>query len=94
MRAPAPLAPAALAVAGLLIVSGCGVGAVTSADLEQAVADATGLDIANVDCPDELPAEVDAATTCTIDDAGEEITVDVTVTSVDDDQVNFDIVPQ
>ncbi len=51
-----------------------------------------GLDVDSVDCPDELPAEVDASVVCTVTQQdGKEIDVDVTTTSVDGDNVNFDV---
>lgn len=54
-----------------------------------------GLDVESVDCPDELPAEVDASVVCTVTEAnGEERDLDVTATSVDGDNVNFDVKEQ
>jgi uncharacterized protein DUF4333 len=49
---------------------------------------------ADVSCPGSLEAEVDASTECTATDpdSGEEIALQITVTSVEDDTANFDIV--
>ncbi len=48
-----------------------------------------------VDCPEDLEAEVDATTECTasIPDTGEEVRIKITVTSVEGDQAQFDIEP-
>ncbi len=50
---------------------------------------------ADVSCPGDLDAEVDATTECTaIDpDTGEKIGLRITVTSVEGDTANFDIAP-
>ena len=50
---------------------------------------------ADVSCPGALEAEVDARTECTATDpdSGEEIALQITVTSVEGDTANFDIVP-
>ncbi len=50
---------------------------------------------ADVTCPGDLEAEVDASTECTATDpdSGEEIALQITVTSVEGDTANFDIVP-
>jgi Domain of unknown function (DUF4333) len=50
---------------------------------------------ADVSCPGDLEAEVDASTECTATDpdTGEEIALRITVTSVEGDTANFDIVP-
>ncbi len=50
---------------------------------------------ADVSCPGDLDAEVDASTECTATDpdSGEEIALQITVTSVEGDMANFDIVP-
>lgn len=47
----------------------------------------------NIDCPESLKAKVDAVTHCelTTDDSEEAYDVRVTVTSVKDDDVKFDI---
>ena len=50
---------------------------------------------ADVSCPGDLEAEVDASTECTATDpdSGEEIALQITVTSVEGDTANFDIEP-
>jgi hypothetical protein len=50
---------------------------------------------ADVACPGDLDAEVDATTECTTTDpdTGEEIRLRITVTSVEGDTANFDIAP-
>ena len=50
---------------------------------------------ADVSCPGDLEAEGDASTECTATDpdSGEEIALQITVTSVEGDTANFDIVP-
>jgi hypothetical protein len=50
---------------------------------------------ADVSCPGDLDAEVDATTDCTATDpdTGEEIALRITVTSVEDGTANFDIEP-
>ena len=51
--------------------------------------------VADVSCPGDLEAEVDASTECTATDpeSGEEIGLRITVTSVEGDTANFDIEP-
>jgi Domain of unknown function (DUF4333) len=44
-----------------------------------------------VDCPDELLAEVDATTRCTLTAGTDEVGLTVTVSSVEDGDVAFDI---
>jgi hypothetical protein len=50
---------------------------------------------ADVACPGDLDAEVDASTECTATESGtgEEIALRITVTSVEDGRADFDIVP-
>jgi Domain of unknown function (DUF4333) len=50
---------------------------------------------ADVTCPGDLDAEVEATTECTATDpdTGEEIRLRITVTSVEGDTANFDIAP-
>jgi hypothetical protein len=50
---------------------------------------------ADVACPGDLDAEVDATTECTATDpdTGEDIRLRITVTSVEGDTANFDIAP-
>ena len=50
---------------------------------------------ADVSCPGDIDAEVDATTECTATDrgTGEEVGLRITVTSVEGDTANFDIAP-
>ena len=89
----------ALAVSGVLVVglSACS-STVATDDLEsevERVVSRGGLDVDSVDCPEELPAEVEKTVACTITQPdGKEIDVDVTTTEVDGDNVLFDVKQQ
>lgn len=89
----------ALAACGLLTVglAGCSQ-SVPGDDLEAQVEDLAarqGFDVDTVDCPDDLPAKVDANVGCTVTTAdGEDHPVDVTATKVEDGQVEFNVVEQ
>ncbi len=50
---------------------------------------------ADVSCPGDLDAEVDASTECTATDpdSGEEVALRIIVTSVEGETANFDIAP-
>lgn len=92
-KSPAVLASALLA----LSLTACGSGGtVDQAELEENVqtqlSESVGQQAPEASCPDELKAEEGAETRCTMD-FGEEGTlgVSVTVTSVDGDNVKFDI---
>jgi hypothetical protein len=92
------LAVVVSAGAAVTLLGACS-GAVPESDLEARVASTlfTGFGgYPSVSCDGDLPAEVDASTTCsvTFTDPFETITVDLTVTSVDGSTVNFDIVPR
>lgn len=87
-----------LAMAGVavLALSGC-TSTVDRAELEQEVStrltEQVGVAPESVDCPDDLDAEQDATTRCTLTAPdGTQIGLTVTVTSVDGDTVNFDVV--
>jgi outer membrane murein-binding lipoprotein Lpp len=93
----------AAVVAGVLL-SGCSVSASVgktepklSADkLASAVAEklaaTTGQPKPDITCPEELVGKVDTTTRCTLTaDDGSTLGVTVTVSSVDGDQINFDI---
>jgi Domain of unknown function (DUF4333) len=45
----------------------------------------------DVSCPDELPAEMGATTECAATAGEEDVRLELTVTSVDGDEVRFDI---
>lgn len=84
----------AVAGAGLLAsgLSACS-SAVETADLESEVGDTAagqGFEVDAVDCPDELPAEVQASVVCTLTlQDGTELDVDVTATQVNEDTVSL-----
>lgn len=94
--------PAAVAAGGLLV--GCSasvhVGSsgpkMSAAKLSETVTEklaaTTGRPKPDITCPEDLAAEVDTTTRCTLTaDDGSTLGVTVTVTSVDGDQINFDI---
>jgi hypothetical protein len=86
----------AVAVSGVLVLglSACS-STVATEDLETEVerlATESGVDVDGVDCPDELPAEVEKSVVCTVTQQdGKEFDVDVTTTNVDGDNVEFDV---
>lgn len=89
----------ALSVLGVAAVGLAGCSQyVEQAELEKQVSSSIsqqGMPVDGVDCPDDLDAEVDATTTCTVTiQGGAEIKADITATSVDGDQVRFNIEPQ
>ncbi len=84
------------AATGLLLLSGCSsekkvdkddVAKQISTQLESQVGQAPE----KVECPEDLKAEKDATLTCTLTDGSDSYGVKVTVTSVDGDNVKFDI---
>lgn len=79
----------------LLLLSACGAGSVPEEDVEEQVsnvlAETVGQAPDEVDCPDDLPAEVGAEMRCTLTADGESIGLTVTVTSVEGNNVNFDV---
>ena len=89
----------AVAASGLIVfgLSACS-STVSTDDLEAKVEELAakeGVDVDSVDCPDELPAEVDKSVVCTVTQTdGKELDLDVTTTSVDGDTVNFDVKEQ
>lgn len=78
----------------LLLLTACS-GGVPEEDVEQQVSDALAESVGqtpdDVDCPDDLPAEVGAEMRCTLTADGESIGLTVTVTEVEGTNVNFDI---
>lgn len=68
---------------------------VKEADLERSVAqtlaDQLGQQPGDVDCPDDLKGEVGAVMDCTMTVDGSTRTMTVTVTSVEGEQVDYDI---
>jgi hypothetical protein len=91
------------AAAVLLVVAGCSFSAGTSQDKTVAKADVAdqisakvnekaGHKPQSVSCPADLRAAVGASLDCQMTDDGQTYGVNATVTSVDGDKVNFDIV--
>lgn len=83
------------AVAGILLLAGCG-NAVPQSEVEETTAASLeGLigERPDVDCPDSLEAEVGTEMTCIValDGEAEEYEVYLTVTDVIDDEAHFDI---
>ncbi len=78
-----------------LALTGCSGGAVDAADVESQISDQLEAQIGeapdSVDCPEDLPAEEGAEIRCELTVAEETLGVTVTVTSVQDNTVNFDI---
>lgn len=60
-----------------------------SSSVEAQIVSQAGLPAGSVTCPDPLPAEVGATTTCTAVNGGQTTTVVATVTSVDGTNVGF-----
>lgn len=90
---------AALSVLGVAALGLVGCSAYVEQDeLEKQVSSSIsqkGMKVDSVECPDDLDGEVDATTTCTVTvPGGTEVKTDITVTSVDGDQVRFNIQPQ
>lgn len=89
---------AAAAFAGLALFGACSsTSSIDEAELESKVAsqlaETTGQEEPNVDCPSDLDAEVDATIECELTVDGEDAVypVTVTVTELDGDVANFDI---
>ncbi|MUL67311.1 hypothetical protein BOO86_22750 [Mycobacterium sp. CBMA 234] len=82
----------ALAVTG---AAGCGK-SVTKSDVQSQISDkitdSNGKKAESVSCPDDLKGEVGAQINCTFKDGDKTRTVNVTVSSIDGDKVNFDMV--
>lgn len=78
-------------------LSSCGASAVTASDVEDQIVtqltDADGNKPDSASCPDDLPAEVGETMECTVTAGDQEIKVEVKVTKVDGNDVNFDISP-
>jgi len=89
------IALACLAVAGCSVSIGSSTPTVTEADLERSVAQTLaaqlGQESENVDCPDDLKGEVGAVMECTMTTDGATRTMTVTVTSVEGEQVDYDV---
>ncbi|MGY1808782.1 DUF4333 domain-containing protein [Blastococcus sp. SYSU D00669] len=86
----------AVLLPGLVVLAGCGAGSVAADDVAAAVAEQVEGQAGarpDVDCPEDLPAEVGATARCTLTLEGVEgeYGVTATVTKVEDDQAFFDI---
>jgi hypothetical protein len=87
---------ASLVVIGglVLALAGCGEDAIAADDVESTAVEqfSQQFEVQSVDCPDDLPAEVGAETTCVlVDGAGGEFEMTATVTAVEGDQADFDL---
>jgi len=95
-RLAAALAATVL-VAPFSACSSDGDGVAISADsLEEQLADALEEEVGqrpdSIDCPEDLEGEVGATQRCTLTAGADELGVEVTVTAVDGDDVDFDYV--
>ena len=86
------------ALAGFaLVAAACGAGAVKEADVETAVAaqlaEETGQPEPDIDCPNDLDAEVGATMECDLTVEGDDAVYPVTVevTSVEDGKANYSV---
>jgi Domain of unknown function (DUF4333) len=83
--------------AALLITGGCATGpkVVTKQDVAEQIKkklkDANGNPPQSVTCPDDLKPTVGSKLKCTMTMQGQQVGVEVTVTSVDGSNVNFDM---
>lgn len=96
VRRPRPSsAGLAVVAASVLLLGGCGSSTVAGEDLAEQVssqlAEQVGQEPDSVDCPEDLDAEEGATTSCTLTAGEATYDVAIEVTSVDDDQVSFDI---
>lgn len=84
-----------LVPAALVLVACSSTSAVAKADVEQGAIDEltalVGVAPDSLTCPEDLPAEVDATMRCALTSGGESYGVTITVTSVEGDDVNFDV---
>jgi hypothetical protein len=82
-------------IAALFSLGACGTAAVDGDELAESVKTELGKEVGQepdeVDCPDDLEAEVGAETRCTLTHEGASYGVTVTATEVDGSDVNFDI---
>lgn len=84
-----------LGLAALPLLAACGAGSVPADDVEEQItsvlAEQVGQSPDDVTCPDDLPGEVGAEMKCELTAGGQTIGVTVTVSSVEGNQVNFDV---
>jgi hypothetical protein len=77
-----------------LALAGCGGGSIAADDVESTAVDqfSQQFEVQSVDCPEDLPAEVGAETTCVlVDGAGGQFEMTATVTAVEGDEADFDL---
>ena len=87
---------AIVSVALMLGATACGSESVSTTDLEAEVSTQLEAEVGqapdSVDCPDALPAEVDAEVRCTLTSGDTTFGLTLTVTSVENDEAVFDVV--
>jgi hypothetical protein len=73
-------------------LTACGEGTVSASDIEQEAETqfSQQFPVDSVDCPEDLPAEEGASTTCILESEGSEFEMAAEITSVDGETVNFD----
>ncbi len=86
------------ATGAALFLAACGSGAVPAADVAQTIREQLASDfgdpideIPDVTCPGDLPAEIDASMRCTLSDPDGDYTFEVTVISLDGNNVRYNI---
>jgi hypothetical protein len=88
-----PLATTAVVIA--FMAAGCSGSTMTESEaetqIEAALENDNGLTIDEVDCPDDITAEVDETMTCEVTAEGETAKVKMTITSVEGDTAKFDV---
>jgi len=87
---------AIVSVTLMLGATACGSESVSTTDLEAEVSTQLEAEVGqapdSVDCPDALPAEVDAEVRCTLTSGDTTFGLTLTVTSVENDEAVFDVV--
>lgn len=90
--------PFALAALATFALAGCGLlgaGSLPADEVETKISEQLAAQVGQepdeVSCPEDLPAEEGAEMTCELTAGEDSIDVMVTVTTVEDDTVNFDI---
>lgn len=87
----------AVLLAGALALSGCGMltPKVAKADVEQQISTQLEAQVGTkpdkIECPEDLKGEVGTTMTCVLTHQGQSLDVTVTVTSVENNTVRFDI---
>ena len=87
------LLAAAIALGACSFSASVGEGAVEAGEVEAQASQqfSEQFPVDSVDCPEDLPAEVDATITCTLVSEGKEFEMTATTTTVNDDDVDFDL---